>query len=111
MLDLSLISVGIASGAMSTLRRSPIPLYMARCGLTRMPVVASSFPSDFQKEIHPGLGIEPKAREFLVKEMEMFFFEERSESRRSLCRRLKSLQRSNVIRAADATRRPMSASE
>ena len=44
-----------------------------------MAVVASSFPYDFQKEIHPGLRIEPKAREFLVKEMEKFFFGEGSE--------------------------------
>jgi len=29
-----------------------------------MPVVASSFRNDFQKEIHPGLGIEREAREF-----------------------------------------------
>jgi Fe-S cluster biosynthesis and repair protein YggX len=44
-----------------------------------MPVVASSSPNDFQKEIHLGLRIEPKAREFLVKRMEKFFFGEGSE--------------------------------
>jgi hypothetical protein len=44
-----------------------------------MPVLASSFPNDFQKEIHPGLRIGPKAREFLVRKMEKFFFGERSQ--------------------------------
>jgi hypothetical protein len=64
-------------------------------------------------ERNPTLRIGPKAREFLVKEIEKFFFGERSEKSKEVVPRLNILQTSNAIRAADTARclTAMSASE